>query len=160
MTSRARLGVLGAAFGLALVGVSAGWAQDAKTVINQRQDLMKTQGKALAAIKAFIEGKGDLAAAQAAGAELVQNDCRISRACSRNRPAWPSIPARPTQSRRSGRNGTSSRRRRRHGRMHGREALNAALQGGDKAAISDRLRRRMGKEGCGGCHTPFRQPKT
>src|SRR4051812_8268777 len=58
MTVRTKLSVLWAALGLALVGISAGWAQDALTVINQRQELMKTQGRATAAIKAFVEGKG------------------------------------------------------------------------------------------------------
>ena len=38
-------------------------------------------------------------------------------------------------------------------------ALNAALQGGDKAAIAAAFEA-MGKQGCGGCHTTFRQPKT
>src|ERR1041384_7260094 len=77
MTSHARLGVLGVAFGLALVGISAGWAQDATTVIDQRQNLMKEQGRATAAIKAYVEGKGELAAAQAAGAELVRTTANI-----------------------------------------------------------------------------------
>src|SRR5689334_5852429 len=77
MTSRTRVGVLGVALGLALAGVSASWAQDAMTVIDQRQNLMKTQGRATAAIKAYVEGKGELAAAQAAGAELVKTTANI-----------------------------------------------------------------------------------
>ncbi len=38
-------------------------------------------------------------------------------------------------------------------------ALNAALLSGDKATITTAFEA-MGKEGCGGCHRPFRQPKT
>ena len=38
---------------------------------------MKTQGRATAAIKAFVDGKGDLAAAQAGGAELVRTTTAI-----------------------------------------------------------------------------------
>src|SRR4051794_2940197 len=77
MTSRARLGALGAVFALGLLGAGAGWAQDAPTVINQRQDLMKAQGRDLAAVKAFVEGRGDLAAAQTAGAELTRTTANI-----------------------------------------------------------------------------------
>ena len=71
MRSRARLGVLGAAVGLALAGISAGWAQDATTAINQRQDLMKAQGKALGAIKGLHRGQG-----------------RSRRGASRRPPSW------------------------------------------------------------------------
>src|SRR5690349_4128269 len=77
MTSCARLGVLGVTLWLALAGIGTGWAQDATTVINQRQDLMKAQGKALGAIRGFTEGKTDLAAAQAAAAELVRTTASI-----------------------------------------------------------------------------------
>ena len=38
-------------------------------------------------------------------------------------------------------------------------ALNTALQGGDKAAITAAFGA-MGKDGCGGCHTPFREKKS
>jgi cytochrome c556 len=37
--------------------------------------------------------------------------------------------------------------------------LNAALTSGDKAAITAAFAA-MGKDGCGGCHTPFRERKT
>src|SRR4051794_14588046 len=159
MTSRARLGVLGAALGLALAGVSAGagWAQDAMTVIDQRQNLMKTQGRATAAIKAFVEGKGDLAAAQSAGAELVRTTGNIPSAFPQDTGmaqypgksyAKPDIWAQWNQFTQAANTA--------HERA---EALNAALQGGDKAAIATAFEA-MGKQGCGGCHTPFRQPKT
>ena len=38
-------------------------------------------------------------------------------------------------------------------------ALNAALASGDKSAITAAFEA-MGKDGCGGCHTPFRERKT
>jgi len=157
MASRIRLGVLGATFGLALVGVSAGWAQDATTVIDQRQNLMKTQGRATAAIKAFVEGKGELAAAQAAGAELVRTTASIPSVFPQQTSmaeypgktyAKPEIWAQWNQFTQAANTA--------HERA---EALNAALQGGDKAAIATAFDA-MGKQGCGGCHTPFRQPKT
>ena len=54
---------------------------------------MKAQGKALAAVKALLDGKGDLAAAQAAGAELRQDVPHIPGVFPQ-KTAWPSIPAR------------------------------------------------------------------
>jgi cytochrome c556 len=157
MTSRARLGVFGSVFGIALVVASAGWAQDANTVINQRQELMKTQGKATAAIRAFVEGKGELAAAQAGGAELVRTTTAIPSVFPQQTSmaeypgktyAKPDIWAKWDQFTQ----GAST--------AHERAiALNAALQSGDKAAIATAFDA-MGKQGCGGCHTPFRQPKT
>jgi len=157
MTARARLRVLGAVLGLALAGTSAGWAQDALTIINQRQDLMKTQGRATAAIKAFVEGKGDLAAAQAGGAELVRTTTSI-----------PSLfPQQTSMVEYPGKTYAKpdiwaqwDRFAQAANTAHERaSALNAALQSGDKAAIATAFDA-MGKQGCGGCHTPFRQPKT
>jgi cytochrome c556 len=53
------------------------WAQDATDVINRRQDLMKRQSRDLSAVKNFLDGKGDAAAAQAAAADLVQTTASI-----------------------------------------------------------------------------------
>jgi len=157
MKRRVRFGIVGAALGIALAGIGASWAQDANPVIAQRQDLMKSQGKATAAIKAYVEGKGDLAAAQAAGADLVRTTGNIPSAFPQNTGmaqypgksyAKPEIWVewdRFTQAA----NGAHERA----------TALNAALQGGDKQAIATAFEA-MGKQGCGGCHTPFRQPKT
>src|SRR3954463_15670661 len=157
MTARARLRVLGAVLGLALAGTSAGWAQDALTIINQRQNLMKTQGKATAAIKAFVEGKGDLAAAQAAGTELLRTTASIPSVFPQQTSmteypgktyAKPDIWAQWNQFTQAANTAHELA-----------EALNAALQGGDKAAIATAFDA-MGKQGCGGCHTPFRPPQT
>ena len=53
------------------------WAQDSTEVINRRQDLMKRQGRDLAAVKNFLDAKGDVAAAQAGAADLVQTTASI-----------------------------------------------------------------------------------
>src|SRR5579864_6015699 len=60
------------------VGLYAGSARsdDAK-MIEDRQAHMKAQSKDLGAIKAFTEDKGDLAAAQTAGADLVTRIAKI-----------------------------------------------------------------------------------
>ena len=157
MTRRIRLGVIGAAFGIALAGIGASWAQDATTTIDQRQNLMKEQGKAMAAIKAFVDGKGELPAAQAAGAELTRTTTNIPSAFPQNTSltqypgktyAKPEIWAEWDRFTQAANNA--------HERA---TALAAALQGGDKQAIAAAFEA-MGKQGCGGCHTPFRQPKT
>lgn len=156
MILRARLGAFGIAVGLALIGAGAGWAQDALTVINQRQDLMKTQGKAAAAIKGFLDGKNDLTAAQAAGAELVRTTSNIPSAFPQNT----GIAQYPGKSYAKPDIWTEwDRFTQAANTAHQRaEALNAALQSGDKAAIASAFEA-MGKQGCGGCHTPFREPK-
>src|SRR4051812_18841789 len=53
------------------VGAASALAQDA-SILQKREAAMKQQGKDLAAVKAYVEGKGELAAAQAATADLVQ----------------------------------------------------------------------------------------
>lgn len=149
------------AFALAVAvaagGFGAAMAQDALQVINKRQDTMKAQGKDLAAIKAYTEDKGDLAAARAAGAELAKTI-----------PAIPSLfPQKTGMAEYPGKSyakpdiwaqwdkfvaavNTANQKA---------AELNAALASGDKAAITAAFAA-MGKDGCGGCHTPFRERKT
>ena len=56
---------------LALAGISGTvLAQDNEAVVKNREALMKGQGKDLGSVKAFIEGKGDQAAAEAGAANL------------------------------------------------------------------------------------------
>ena len=147
------------ALGLAVAvsGIGAAQAQDALQVIEKRQDAMKAQGKATAAIKAYTEDKGDIAAARAAGADLVKIVPQIpglfpqktgmaeypgkSFAKPEIWAQWDKFVAQVN---------VANQRA---------NELNAALAGGDKAAITAAFAA-MGKDGCGGCHTPFRQPKT
>ena len=148
---------LALAVAVAAGGFGTAMAQDALQVIEKRQDAMKAQGKATAAIRAYTEDKGDLAAARAAGAELVK--------------IVPQIPGLFPQ-----KTGMAEY----PGKSYAKpdiwaqwdkfvavinvantraSELNAALTAGDKAAITAAFAA-MGKDGCGGCHTPFRQPKT
>jgi cytochrome c556 len=138
-------------------GLYAGVARsDDTTVLDNRTATMKAQGKDLGAIKAFTEDKGDLAAAQAAGADLVTQIAKIPDLFPKNtgmaefpgksyaRPViwtdWDKFLA-------AAKNASTKA-----------EALNAALKGGDKAAITAAFQD-MGKNGCGACHEPFREPK-
>src|SRR5215204_2355941 len=157
MNSRVKLAVLATALGIAAVAAGSTWAQDAAVVVDKRQDFMKAQGRALAAVRAFTEDKGDLAAARAGGAELVRMAPEIPTLFPQNTGmaqlpgksyAKPEIWAQWDKFIEADRNATARA-----------QALNAALQGSDKAAITAAFAA-MGQEGCGGCHRPFRQPKT
>ena len=127
------------------------------TVINQRQDLMKNAGQGVGArSRASLDGKGDLAAAQAAGAELVRTTAQSRPVSAGHRHGR--VPRQNAMRSRNLGRMEPVHRRPRTGRINAAEALNAALQSGDKAAITAAFER-LGKTGCGGCHTPFREPK-
>jgi cytochrome c556 len=157
MKGRIRLGIIGAAFGIAIAGIGASWAQDANTTVTERQEHMKAQGKALAAIKAYIDGKGDLDAARKGGADLVTLTANIP-VMFPQQTGMAEYPgksyAKPDIWAQWDKFGQAAQTA--HARV---VALNAALLSGDKQAITAAFQA-AGKEGCGGCHTPFRQPKT
>ncbi len=156
MKSRTIVLALAAALGIAWVGVGTTWAQDAIAIITKRQDTMKAQGKAFGAIKAFTEDKGDLAAAQAGGAELTKTLVTI-----------PSLfPQKTGMAEYPGKSYAKPEIWAQWDKFNDavkaaqakNEALNTALKSGDKAAITAAFGA-MGKDGCGGCHTPFREKK-
>src|SRR6266513_2262868 len=78
MLSVEKFRLLGAALviGVASMG-AASLAQDKETVLKDRQATMKEQGKSLGAVKAYIDGKGDLAQAKAGAADLTQTTKKI-----------------------------------------------------------------------------------
>ena len=59
------------------LGTTAAWSQDAMKIVQERQALMKRQGKDLGAIRAFGAGKGNAAAAEAAATDLAQTTRKI-----------------------------------------------------------------------------------
>jgi cytochrome c556 len=131
-------------------------AQDPAAAIDARQAVMKAQGKDMTAIKAFIDDKGDLAAAQTAGADLVLQIAKIPDIFPKGtgmaefpgksyvKPAvwteWDKFLAIQKTA------------------LAKAEALNAALKGGDKVAITAAFGD-IGKNGCGACHEPYREKK-
>ena len=148
---------LAAALGIAWVGVGTTWAQDAMAVIAKRQDTMKQQGKDFAAVKAYTEDKGELAAAQAGGAELIKTV-----------PTIPSLfPQKTGMAEYPGKSYAKPEIWAEWDKFNAvvktaddrAQALNTALKSGDKAAITAAFAA-MGKDGCGGCHTPFREKKS
>jgi cytochrome c556 len=139
------------------VGVCAGVARsDDTAVLDARTTVMKAQGKDMTGIKAYIDDKADLASAQAAGADLVLQVAKIPDLFPKGtgmaempgksyaRPVvWTDWDKFLAQAK------TASEKA---------VALNAALKGGDKAAITAAFGD-MGKNGCGACHEPFREKK-
>ncbi|MBV8779384.1 MAG: cytochrome c [Alphaproteobacteria bacterium] len=149
------------------IAVCAGVAQaDDAAAIEARQAHMKAQSKDLGAIKAFTEDKGELAAAQAASADLVKRIAQIPDLAPKGtgmdaypdksyaKPAiwseWDKFVAADKSA------------------VAAAQALDTAVKGGDKAAITaaygNMTRDFWGTASsnpgaCGGCHGAFAQKK-
>lgn len=137
--------------------VCAGAARsDDAAVLDNRIATMKAQGKDMGAIKAFLDDKGDLAAAQAAGADLVTQVGKIPDLFPKNT----GMTAFPGKSYAKDAIWTDWDKFLAAAKAASdkADALNTALKGGDKAAISSAFGD-MGKNGCGSCHEPFREKK-
>ena len=155
MKSSTRHLVLAAAITCVVAGFSGlTLAQDKEAVIKNREALMKGQGKDLSSVKAYTEGKGDLAQAEAGAAGLTQSTKKIPE-------VFP-----------PGTGGTDS-----DGKYATKpaiwtdwnkfldaqkiaaakaEALLVAVKSGNKEAIETAFGD-LGKNGCGGCHETFRE---
>jgi cytochrome c556 len=129
-------------------------AQDKATVIKDRAALMKEQSKDLGSVKAFLDGKGELPAAQAGAEGLVQTMKKIP-------DMFPPGTAGPDPTGDwaakpeiwSDWNKFIAARDTAAGKV---EVLVAAVKKGDKAAIQTAFGD-LGKNGCGACHTAFRE---
>jgi cytochrome c556 len=136
------------------VGAGAASAQDKETILKDRQATMKEQGKSLGAVKAYIDGKGDLAQAKAGAADLTQTTKKIPDLF----PAGTGGPnptgdyvAKPViwtdwNKFLDAQKAASSKA----------DVLLVAVNSGDKAAIEAAFTD-LGKNGCGACHTTFRE---
>jgi len=147
---------LALAVAVAASGVGTAMAQDALQVIEKRQGVMKQQGRDLTAIKAFLDDKGDQAAAQAGADDLLKTLPQIPAAFpqktsstdfpgkTRAKPAiWPDWDKFTAAQQNA---------------LAKAQALDAAVKTGNKATIQAAFED-MGKTGCDGCHTPFREPR-
>jgi cytochrome c556 len=129
-------------------------AQDKETVITNREALMKGQGKDLGSVKAYTEGKADLAQAEAGATGLTQSTKKIPGVFPpgtgatntdgkyATKPAiwtdWTKfLDAQKTASDKA-------------------EALFVAVKSGDKTKIETAFGD-LGKNGCGACHELFRE---
>jgi len=147
--------VLGVALALVVAsGSGAALAQDKETVLKNRQATMKEQGKDVGAVKAYIEGKGDLAQAKAGATNLTQTTKKIPDlfppGTGGPNPTGDYV-AKPViwtdwEKFLEAQKAAASKA----------EALLVAVNGGDKAAIEAAFND-LGKNGCGACHTTFRE---
>ena len=143
-----------ASFIFVLYGITATVAQDKEAVLKNRETLMKGQAKDLGNVKAYIDGKADLAQAEAGAANLTQLTRKIPE-------VFP-----------PGTGGTDS-----EGKFATKpviwsdwdkfldvqkvaagkaDALLAAAKSGNKAAVEAAFGD-LGKNGCGACHETFRE---
>ncbi len=137
-------------------GLCAGAVRaDDAAVVDARQSVMKAQGKDMTGIKAYIDDKADLASAQAAGADLVTEVGKIPELFPKGTgmaefpgKSWAKPAVWTDADKFAAAAKTASDKA---------VALNAALKGGDKAAITAAFGD-MGKS-CGSCHEPFREKK-
>ena len=116
---------------------------------------MKQQGKDIGAVKAYLDGKGDLAQAKTGAANLTQTTKKIPELFppgtggpnpTGDYVAKPEHLDRLEQVPRRAESGSQPRPRR----------LLVALNSGDRTAIETAFND-LGKNGCGACHTTFRE---
>jgi cytochrome c556 len=129
-------------------------AQDKEAVLKDRETLMKGQAKDLGSVKAYTDGKGDLAQAETGAANLTQSTKKIpdvfppgtgatdSEGKYATKPViWSDwnkfLDVQKTATAKA-------------------DALLVAVKSGDKAAIQTAFGD-LGKNGCGACHETFRE---
>jgi cytochrome c556 len=147
--------MLGALLSIAVIGVAAPVpAQDKDAVLKERQATMKQQGKDLGSIKAYLDGKGDQAAALAGATSLTGTTKKIPSLFPpgtdapspdgdfRPKPAVWTDPDKFLDAQKAA--------------AAKADALLAAVKTGDKPAIRTAFVD-LGKNGCGNCHETFRE---
>src|SRR5215470_17232569 len=155
MFSVVKLGLLGAALAIGMAGVSTtSFAQDKEAVLKNRQETMKEQGKDIGAVKAYLDGKGDLAQAKTGAADLTQTTKKIpglfppgtaGKSPDGDYEAKAIIWTDWNKFLDAQKNAAAKA-----------DALLVAVNGGDRAAIEAAFSD-LGKNGCGACHTTFRE---
>lgn len=156
MTPLARNWLLGAVSALGLVIAASGpvAAQDKQAVLKERQATMKQQGRNLGQIKSYLDGKADQPAALAAASDLTRTTRKIP-------DLFPPGTAGPSP---DGKYQPKPAVWGERGKFLGAQknavakadALLAAVKGGDKNAVRTAFID-LGKNGCGSCHTSFRE---
>jgi len=155
MFSVTKFRLLGLVLVVGMAGLSAAsLAQDKETVLKSRQEAMKEQGKDVGAVKAYLEGKGDLAQAKTGAANLTQTTKKIPELFppgtggpnpTGDYVAKPEIWTDWNKFLDAQKTAASKA-----------DALLVAVNSGDKAAIEAAFND-LGKNGCGACHTTFRE---
>jgi len=150
-----RVGFVAAAVAALLgVAVVGSVAQDKEAIIKQRRDTMKHQGDALKAIAAYAKGEGDQAAALKGVNDLLAINPKIVTLF----PAGTSLAEFP------GKTGAKPEIWKDMAKFDSippilkgeEEKLLEAIKSGNKEAVGAQAAA-TGKNGCGACHTPFRE---
>jgi cytochrome c556 len=147
------------AFGTVLIIAVAGagamaLAQDKDAILKDRQATMKQQGKDAGTVKAFLTGKADQTAAVAAATELTKTTRKIP-------DLFPPGSGGPSpdgdfQPKPTVWTDWDKFLDAQKAAAAKADALLAAITAGDKAAIQTAFAD-LGKNGCGACHTTFRE---
>jgi cytochrome c556 len=155
MTPSVKRRTLGALLAIAVVGAAAAApAQDNLAIVKHRQALMNRQSDDLKSIRGYLNGKVDLAKAQASAADLVQTAKLIANSfppgtATTDFPgisgAKPEIWTEPDKFAAAQKAYADKA-----------DALLVAVKSGDKAEIQTAFMD-AGKNGCGNCHATFRQ---
>jgi cytochrome c556 len=140
---------------IALAGISGvALAQDKDAVLKNRQATMKEQGKDMGDIKAYLDGKADLAKAKDSAVNLTQTTKKIPDlfppGTGGPNPTGDYV-AKPVIW--SDWNKFLDAQKTAVAKV---DALVVAVSAGDKAQI-EAAYSDLGKNGCGGCHTTFRE---
>ena len=129
-------------------------AVDVEAVVKERQATMKQQAKDLGAVKAFLDGKGDQTAALAAATDLTRTTQKIPElfppGTDKPSPSGDYAPKPAIWT------NWSKFIEAQKAAAAKADALVAAVKTGDKPAIQTAFAD-MGKNGCGNCHTNFRE---
>jgi cytochrome c556 len=154
--------ITGGAIAAGALVLALGWgattvsAQDKAAVVKDRQETMKAQGAAMGTIKKYIDGEADQAAAAKSVDDLVKINPTLPSKFPKDtgRAQVPDSYAKPEI-------WTDNDKFVAAWKNLGVQVdkLAVAVKSGDKKAAADQFAA-TGKEGCGGCHTPFRIPKT
>jgi cytochrome c556 len=155
MISAIKRRALGAVLIIAIAGAGAlASAQDKDAVLKDRQATMKQQGKDAGTVKAYLTGKADQTAAVAAATELTKTTRKIpdlfppgSGGPSPDGDFQPKPTVWTDWDKFLGAQKAAAAKA---------DALLAAITAGDKAAIQTAFAD-LGKNGCGACHTTFRE---
>ncbi len=135
-------------------GAVSGMAQDKEAAIKHRRDTMKRQGADFKAIQDYVKGEGDQAAAVSGINDLLTINPKIVDLF---------VPGTSTAEF-PGKTGAKpeiwkewDKFKLIPGALKGEEEqLAAAIKNGDKQAVGAQLAN-TGKNGCGACHTPYRE---
>ena len=138
---------------IACAGAAAS-AQDKDAIIKDRQATMKQQGKDAGTVKAYLTGKADQAAAVEAATDLTMTTKKIP-------DLFPPGSGAPSpdgdyQPKPTVWTDWDKFLEAQKAAAAKAEALLTAIKGGDKAAIQTAFAD-LGKNGCGACHTTFRE---